>query len=53
MRDFVPELIVIVPGTIADVQRQIVAHLPQNCTSGSDVQSLSGETRATILSDSQ
>jgi len=53
MRDFVPELIVIVPGTIADVQRQIVAHLPQNCTSGSDVQSLSGETRATILNDSQ
>jgi len=53
MRDFVPELILVGPGTIADVQQQILAHLPQNCMSSSDVQSLSDDARATILSDFQ
>lgn len=50
--NLVPDLIVVGPGTIADVQRQIVAHLPQNFVFCSDAQSPTGETQATILSDS-
>ncbi len=53
LSDFVPELIVVAPGTVAEVQRQIVAHLAQNFVFRSNVQRLHGETQTTMLSDSQ
>ena len=53
LRELVPELIVIAPGNIAEVQRQIVAHLSGSAIAFSDQHPSDSATRATILSDSQ
>ena len=52
LRELVPELIVIGPGSIAEVQRQIVAHLPHNAATSSNEPALNNGPRTPILSDS-
>jgi len=49
----VPELIVIAPGSIAEVQQQIVAHLPHNAASSSNNAALNSGPRTPILSNSR
>jgi thymidylate kinase len=49
----VPELIVIAPGSIDEVQRQIVAHLPHNAAISSNEAALRDTRRTPVLSDYQ
>ena len=55
LTELVPELIVIAPGSIAEVQRQIVAHLPHNPATSSDENEavFNNGSRTPVLSDSQ
>jgi thymidylate kinase len=49
----VPELIVIAPGSIAEVQQQIVAHLPHNAASSTKNAALKSGPRTPALSNSR
>jgi thymidylate kinase len=53
LTELVPELIVIAPGGIAEVQRQIVAHLPHNAATSSNEAAFNNGSRTPVLSDSQ